>query len=479
MGIKYYTTTEELTSVAHAIRTRGQTNELLTYPDEWVQAIGAIPAPPPPAKDVNFCDYDGTIVDVYTAEEFLALDSMPACPAHQGLTSQGWNWSLAAAKAYVTANGSLEIGATYITEDGKTRFYVDMTETKRLKVQLFFSQTVAHGVSVDWGDQSAAETFAGTGSTTAEHTYEAAGLYVIAMTAATGCTVVLGPGDYDNGAVISTGNYSGRDSLLAAQIGSGISKIGNGAFYHAVNLKKCSIPTGVLIGDHAFEACINMTGIVIPDGTASLGMCTFRGCYSMQAAPMPHSLTGMGNALFSGCISLQRVSVPDQVTAITRGTFQRCFVAQRITVPDSVQEFGNNAFASCYLLQGIHIPEGITAIPEYCFHYCYAMTGITLPDTVTSIGKYAFSCCLNVNTLTVPAAVTAIAVNALSFMDGLDELHLLPETPPVLDWINEIDSLGTDDTEIYVPYSADHAVLAAYQAATNWCALPLTEEVET
>ena len=43
-------------------------------------------------KEVNFLDYDGTILYSYTAAEFAALPSMPANPTHDGLTEQGWNW---------------------------------------------------------------------------------------------------------------------------------------------------------------------------------------------------------------------------------------------------------------------------------------------------------------------------------------------------------------------------------------------------
>ena len=63
-------------------------------------------------KDVNFYDYDGTLVTSYTKTEFLSLSAMPDNPSHDGLTAQGWNWSLNDAKTYVTANGKLDVGQT-------------------------------------------------------------------------------------------------------------------------------------------------------------------------------------------------------------------------------------------------------------------------------------------------------------------------------------------------------------------------------
>ena len=44
---------------------------------------------------VYFIDYDGTILHDYTETEAQALEALPANPTHTGLTSQGWNWTLA------------------------------------------------------------------------------------------------------------------------------------------------------------------------------------------------------------------------------------------------------------------------------------------------------------------------------------------------------------------------------------------------
>ena len=58
---------------------------------------------------VRFIDYDGTVVKAYTPEQFANLTALPANPSHEGLTAQGWNYTLADAKTYVAANGALDI----------------------------------------------------------------------------------------------------------------------------------------------------------------------------------------------------------------------------------------------------------------------------------------------------------------------------------------------------------------------------------
>ena len=47
-----------------------------------------------PPNDVVFRDYDGTILYSYSASEVASLSSLPPLPTREGLTCQGWNWTL-------------------------------------------------------------------------------------------------------------------------------------------------------------------------------------------------------------------------------------------------------------------------------------------------------------------------------------------------------------------------------------------------
>ena len=102
-------------------------------------------------NDINFYDYDGTLLYSYTKTEFLALESMPANPSRTGLTAQGWNWSLTDAKEYVTTYGKLNIGQMYITSDGKTRIYITLNSTDDFD-NLYFCLLVTNTIIVNWGE---------------------------------------------------------------------------------------------------------------------------------------------------------------------------------------------------------------------------------------------------------------------------------------------------------------------------------------
>ena len=143
-------------------------------------------------EDVNFIDYDGTILYSYTASEFADLSALPANPSHEGLVAQGWNWSLANAKTYVASYGKLWIGQMYITESGDTEIDVEL-QAPRLSPWL--SLAVNGTVEVDWGDGSTKTTITGASQTThkkTNHVYATDGSYTIKIHVVSGSFSLYG-----------------------------------------------------------------------------------------------------------------------------------------------------------------------------------------------------------------------------------------------------------------------------------------------
>ena len=358
------------------------------------------------ANAVNFRDYDGTIVASYSAADFANLTALPANPSHDGLTAQGWNWSLADAKAYVAKYGRLEIGQMYITDDGKTRVYIHL-EQGRTSPMLGVCPNGT--VDVDWGDGSVHDTLTGTSTSTVQwtpnHAYAAPGDYVIKL------TVTGSMGFYGNS---STDQYSGL--LRYTSSGDGRNYVYRNA------IQKVEIGSGVMsIGEYAFSRCHSLANITIPD-----------------------SVTSIGNYVFSECHSIANITIPDSVTSISSNVFSYCYGLANITIPDSVTSIDIDAFSRCHGLANITIPDSVTSISNNVFSYCYSFANITIPDSVTSIGNNAFMDCSSVA-----------------------EYHLAPTTPPTLYNTNAFTGVPADCI-IYVPYSADHSILNAYKTASNW-----------
>ena len=320
--------TDFLTDVADAIRTKKGTTAKIN-PQDFSSEIASIPAGGSAAvskSDVNFYDYDGTLLHSYSKDEFLALSALPDLPTREGLTCQGWNYTLAKAKGYVTSYGVLDIGATYITDDGKTRLYIKIAANGRMNVPLYFSQTVANGVTIDWGDGSTTQTLTGTGNKNTTHTYASIGDYIITLKVTSG-TLGLGNGNSAYSVMGSTTN-NGKvycNMLQKAEIGSSVTSIGNSAFKNCSSLSSIVIPSGVTsIENSAFQNCYSLSSIVIPSNVTSIGNSTFNGCYSLSSIVIPSNVTSIGNTAFNGCYSLSSIVIPSNVTSIGNSTFSYC-----------------------------------------------------------------------------------------------------------------------------------------------------------
>ena len=84
-------------------------------------------------KDVNFYDWEGTLLFGYSVEEVQAMTSLPAPDTspnyqtvdHDLLTFQEWNWNLTNIKTWVQnhSDQSLGVGAIYTTADGQNHYY--------------------------------------------------------------------------------------------------------------------------------------------------------------------------------------------------------------------------------------------------------------------------------------------------------------------------------------------------------------------
>ena len=411
-------------SVADAIRAKTGTTDLLAWPDGFKAAVEGIQTgggggttSDVAMKDVNFYDYDGTLVASYTLAEAQALTTLPDGPTHDGLTCQGWNWSLADIKALGRA---VTVGAMYITDDGKTRIYIHLEEGRTSPM---LGCCPNGTVTVDWGDGTEPDTLTGTSTSivkwTPTHEYGAAGDYVIKLSVS-GSVSFAGINSlnqysyllrYSSGADLRNQVY--QSALQKVEIGDGVTSISSFAFARCYSLSSITIPGSVTsIGGFAFQNCYSLLSITIPNGVTSIGNNAFQNCYSLLSITIPDGVTSIGSNAFHYCYSLSSITIPDGVTSIGNNAFQNCQSLLSITIPNGVTSIGNNAFQNCYSLLPITIPNGVTSIGSNAFNSCHSLLSITIPDSVTLIGNGAFQNCHSLSSITIPDGVTLIGSNA-------------------------------------------------------------------
>ena len=409
--------------------------------DELEAALGGGGSTPVAKGQVNFYDYDGTIVKSMSSAQFRGLESMPENPSHEGLTSQGWNWSLSDAKTYVAANGSLDIGQQYVTNDGKTRIYINLPEGKISPIlQLYLNANTE--LDIDWGDSSTHSTWTTTSASykSERHNYPDKGEYVIAITVVSGSFKLQSQATSYNTFFTDGKNSNASsdrvylNSIQKIEIGTGISQIGDYAFYWCTSLSSITIPNNVtLIGTHAFDYCYSSSSITIPNNVTTIGNYAFRYCYLLLSITIPNSVTSIGSSAFNGCYSLSSITIPNSVTSIGTSAFSGCYSLYSITIPNSVTSIGDGAFNSCYSLYSITIPNSVTTIGEGAFNGCYSLSSITIGNNVTTIGNTAFANCYSLSSITIGNSVTTIGNSVFSNCQSLSSI-----TIP-----NNVTSIGT------------------------------------
>lgn len=276
-------------------------------------------------KDVNFYDYDGTLVASYTKSEFLALNEMPTNPSHSGMVAQGWNWSLSDAKEYVTDYGVLDIGQTYTTESGNSEFDIEVTAKTGLTVTCNMIGTK------NWGD--------GTSDAGYSHTYSTPGKYTIT------CDGTSYNGSYIFGSSSSTIPYY----PVAARMTKAIS-IPNYAFNNCYSLKYVTISNNITsIGSYAFSKCSALKSVVIPNSMTSISNGIFNNCYNLERVCLSKNCAG-GSAtiyMFNNCYALKSLVIPPSVTNLYGNFLQNCYALEKLVIPISITTIANNAFLNC------------------------------------------------------------------------------------------------------------------------------------
>jgi len=121
----------------------------------------------------------------------------------------------------------------------------------------------------------------------------------------------------------------------------------------------------------------------------------------------PSTLTTIGENAFQMCISLASVVLPEYLTDIRYGAFRGCSILTSVVFPHRLYSIGDEAFAHCTGLISLLLPEGLSSIGDGAFNGCSGLTSVELPNSFTSIGERAFYQCTNLRILVPQCTVYA------------------------------------------------------------------------
>ena len=179
-------------------------------------------------------------------------------------------------------------------------------------------------------------------------------------------------------------------------------------YYKTCPWKSCDIQSAIIksgvtnIGDYAFYYCRGLTSVTIPNSVTSIGQYAFSYCSGLTSVTIPNSVTSIKDGAFYDCSGLTSVIIPNCVTNIGVEVFRGCRGLTSVTIPNSVTRIENSAFYDCSGLTSVIIANGVTSIGDYAFRGCTGLTSVTIPTSVTSIGGSAFYYCDNLQHIRVP-----------------------------------------------------------------------------
>ena len=272
---------------------------------------------------------------------------------------------------------------------------------------------------------------------------------------------------------VEAGNeaYSSRNGVLLTKDGtaliqgvngeveipSGVTTIGEMAFFGYPDLTRVVIPTSVRdIGAYAFSLCGSLTNAVMQGGVTNIGFCAFFGCTNLTGIVIPDGVTCIGHSAFVSCEGLTDVFIPNSVKSIGSWAFAfgghlenvtlpACMVeddrgltmwndvfngtsVENVTMAEGITTIGRGVFANAFYDETcsthVTIPNSVTGICEYAFYNCPGLKSVTLPDGVVCIGTQAFYNCRNLTELAIPSGVKQIDSNAFRDCRGLTEVTI-------------------------------------------------------
>ena len=176
--------------------------------------------------------------------------------------------------------------------------------------------------------------------------------------------------------------------------------------------------TVVEISDNAFNGCVSIETLIIPDTITSIGAGAFAGCVNIKHITISANAETIGAGAFADSNLITTAVLPanaigyipkdnlNNVTVtsgiIAENAFANCTNLNQVKIKSSVTSIKNNAFENCAQLTNIQIENGLNSIGENAFKGCSALSDISVPNSVTSIGQAAFSGCSGLESITLP-----------------------------------------------------------------------------
>ena len=289
--------------------------------------------------------------------------------------------------------------------------------------------------------------------------------------------------DYENDNKNRAPWYSSRKSLKKLVLKSGITSIGDYAFFDCSNLTgDLKIPSNVhSIGENAFGYCSGFNGsLTIENGVVEIKKYAFYHCKGFTGSlKIPNSVTYIGVYAFYDCAGFTRdLIIGDGVTTIERGAFSGCYRFKgTLKIGNSVTSIGEGAFTSCRGFTGsLIIPDSVTSIGQQAFSFCAGLNGsLIIGNGVTKIQSWAFENCTGIKKVIIGSGVTSVSNESFIRCNSVSGFYLRGNAPTVYLNVTGVEGPFLHGVPLYyIPGTTGWTDNSAYDAAKEtWNGYPL------
>lgn len=202
--------------------------------------------------------------------------------------------------------------------------------------------------------------------------------------------------------------FANCDHLVTAYIGSGVSDLGDAAFYNCYGLETISVhinnpyysSLGGVLYDDGFTALIKCPSaisgdVTVPDTVTTLRDDCFADCRFIENLAIGSGVIEIGDYMFESVDDLKTVtfSSGSQLRTIGERAFSECEELESFDVPSGLKTIADSAFQNCQSLAAFELPSGLESIGRGAFAGCSSLANLTIPVSVTEVGPYAYAQC--------------------------------------------------------------------------------------
>ncbi len=301
--------------------------------------------------------------------------------------------------------------------------------------------------------------------------------------------------------------YESRGSLRELSFADGIKGIGSDTF-RELNITSLVIPESVVVlGNHAFYNCTELTELTIPVSLNSYGnenYPAFQGCTAVEkvtftrgnGAPFDYKHWSWGWRAYNAQLAPwnlnsgvpKTVVIVNNVDRLGEFMFDACNIRE-LSLPVSLDLYESNAFNAPYSglekvtitkgngygcdypgkspcsfpwykawnIKTLEIEDGVTRIGDKTFEYC-SIENLLIPDTVSSFGMIVFYEC-TIKNLTIPISLNAVWLDdapAFHYVSGIEKVVFTPGSGRGFDYDA---SWGNNRDYNYTPWQQSSSTL--------------------